>query len=47
MEDDEDIRKLLDEARAIKEDKLVAFLDNPARAIQVFLSSYMTYQGII
>ncbi|KAJ6464347.1 hypothetical protein C8R45DRAFT_498212 [Mycena sanguinolenta] len=47
VEDDEDIRKLLDEARAIKEDKLVAFLDNPAHAIQVFLSSYMTYQGII
>ncbi|KAF7353358.1 hypothetical protein MSAN_01524300 [Mycena sanguinolenta] len=47
VEDDEDIRKLLDDARAVKEDKLVVFLDNPARSIQVFLSSYMTYQGII
>jgi hypothetical protein len=47
VEDNEDIVKLLDTARATKEDKVVAFLDNPARAIQVFLSSYMTYQGFV
>ncbi|KAJ7814172.1 hypothetical protein B0H14DRAFT_2851108 [Mycena olivaceomarginata] len=34
VEDNEDIVKLLDTARATKEDKVVAFLDNPARAIQ-------------
>ncbi|KAJ6555442.1 hypothetical protein DFH09DRAFT_1280454 [Mycena vulgaris] len=47
VEDNDDIKGLLDAARATKEDKLVDFLDNPARGIQVFLSSYMKNQGFV
>ncbi|KAJ7098562.1 hypothetical protein B0H15DRAFT_1018873 [Mycena belliarum] len=45
VEDNEDIRGLLDAARATKEDRLADFLDSPARGVQVFLSSYMKNQG--
>ncbi|KAJ6483717.1 hypothetical protein C8R47DRAFT_1131733 [Mycena vitilis] len=47
VDDNDDIKKLLDAARATKEDKVVDFLNDPARAIQVFLSSYMKYQGFL
>ncbi|KAJ7631869.1 hypothetical protein DFH06DRAFT_1479747 [Mycena polygramma] len=47
VDDNDDIKKLLDAARATKEDKVVEFLNDPARAIQVFLSSYMKYQGFL
>ncbi|KAF7352129.1 hypothetical protein MVEN_01176000 [Mycena venus] len=47
VEDNDDIRKLLDGARAEKEDKVVEFLNNPARSIQIFLSSYMNRQGFV
>ncbi|KAJ7455821.1 hypothetical protein FB451DRAFT_639097 [Mycena latifolia] len=46
VEDNEDIRGLLDAARASKEDRLVDFLSDPGRGIQVFLSSYMKNQGL-
>lgn len=47
VNDNDDIKTLLDAARASKEDKVVEFLNDPARSIQVFLSSYMKYQGIV
>ncbi|KAJ7654916.1 hypothetical protein B0H17DRAFT_1338146 [Mycena rosella] len=46
VEDNDDIRGLLDAARATKDDRLVDFLSDPARGIQMFLSSYMKNQGL-
>ncbi|KAJ7509130.1 hypothetical protein B0H11DRAFT_1963960 [Mycena galericulata] len=46
VEDDEQIRDLIAASRAKKEDKVSEFLDDPARAIQVFLSSYMRSEGM-
>ncbi|KAJ7243644.1 hypothetical protein C8J57DRAFT_1365554 [Mycena rebaudengoi] len=47
VESDEQIQALLAAARAKKEDKVEIFLADPERAIKVFLSSYMKYQGLI
>ncbi|KAJ7117883.1 hypothetical protein C8R43DRAFT_99803 [Mycena crocata] len=47
VDGNDDVRSLLDAARATKEDKVVNFLENPARSIQIFLSSYMKYQGLM
>ncbi|KAJ7728971.1 hypothetical protein DFH07DRAFT_1066315 [Mycena maculata] len=47
VQDNDEIRGLLDDARAKKEDRVAAFLEDPGRAIQVFLSSYMKYQGLV
>ncbi|KAJ7772438.1 hypothetical protein B0H16DRAFT_1714640 [Mycena metata] len=47
VEDNEEIKTLLDGARAAKEERAAQFLDDPARAVRVFLSSYMRNQGIV
>ncbi|KAF8150371.1 hypothetical protein K438DRAFT_440375 [Mycena galopus ATCC 62051] len=47
VEDNDEIQQLLLAARASKEDRVVAFLNDPARGVQVFLSSYMIYQGFV
>ncbi|KAJ7184769.1 hypothetical protein C8R46DRAFT_983906 [Mycena filopes] len=47
VEDNDEIRALLDSARAAKEERAAEFLDDPARAVRVFLSSYMRNQGIV
>ncbi|KAF5371253.1 hypothetical protein D9758_004234 [Tetrapyrgos nigripes] len=46
VETDEEIRELLVEARNEKEDKLIEFLNDPARGVQIYLSSYMKKQGL-
>ncbi|KAJ7617773.1 hypothetical protein FB45DRAFT_214560 [Roridomyces roridus] len=47
VQDDVEIRGLLDAARAEKDAKAAHFLQDPARGIQIFLSSYMKNEGII
>lgn len=47
VNDDGEIRDLLDDEAAVKEDKLADFLNDPERSVQVFLSSYMRKQGLI
>ncbi|KAJ7202550.1 hypothetical protein GGX14DRAFT_653628 [Mycena pura] len=47
VQDNDEIKELLDEARATKEDKVVDFLEDPGRQIQIFLSSYMKNQGLV
>ncbi|CAK5280753.1 unnamed protein product [Mycena citricolor] len=42
----EQIQKLLEEARSRKDETLAHFLGDPARAIRLFLSSWMKYQGL-
>ncbi|KAG7090073.1 hypothetical protein E1B28_011690 [Marasmius oreades] len=45
VENDEQIRELLSRAKEEKEDKLVAFLNDPERGVKVYLSSYFRRQG--
>ncbi|KAF9262387.1 hypothetical protein L218DRAFT_1077916 [Marasmius fiardii PR-910] len=45
VENDEQVVELLDQAKEEKEDKLVAFLNDPVRGVKVFLSSYFRRQG--
>ncbi|KAK7008384.1 hypothetical protein R3P38DRAFT_3590234 [Favolaschia claudopus] len=47
VENNDEIQELLSQARAAKDDKVVKFLNDPARGVRVFLSSYMIYQGLI
>ncbi|KAK6981102.1 hypothetical protein R3P38DRAFT_3293842 [Favolaschia claudopus] len=47
VENNDEIQELLSQARAAKEDKVVEFLNDPARGVRVFLSSYMIYQGLV
>ncbi|KAK7045315.1 hypothetical protein R3P38DRAFT_3434366, partial [Favolaschia claudopus] len=45
VENNDETQELLSQARAAKEDKVVEFLNDPAKGVRVFLSSYMIYQG--
>ncbi|KAJ7034348.1 hypothetical protein C8F04DRAFT_1234380 [Mycena alexandri] len=47
VEGNDEIKTLLDTARAAKEERAAEFLDDPARAMRVFLSSYMRNQGMV
>ncbi|KAK7045289.1 hypothetical protein R3P38DRAFT_3259260 [Favolaschia claudopus] len=47
VENNDEIQELLSQARAAKEDKVVKFLNDPAKGVRVFLSSYMIYQGLV
>lgn len=44
---DAEVRDLLDEENARKEEKVVTFLNDPEESIRIFLSSYMRKQGLI
>ncbi|KAF9061122.1 hypothetical protein BDP27DRAFT_1338605 [Rhodocollybia butyracea] len=45
VENDEEIQQLVQESHDRKADRADQFLDNPARSIQIYLSSYMMQQG--
>lgn len=47
VEGDEEIQDLLAESRGKKEEKLQAFLNDPATTMKIFLSSYVKDQGLI
>ena len=44
---DEEVKDLLNEENARKEEKVVTFLNDPEEQLKIFLSSYMRKQGLI
>ncbi|KAK7470082.1 hypothetical protein VKT23_001523 [Stygiomarasmius scandens] len=46
VETDEQVQELIDKATNERRDKLEEFLNDPARAAQVYMSSYMRRQGL-
>ena len=44
---DEEVKDLLNEENAHKEEKVVTFLNDPEKQLKIFLSSYMRNQGLI
>jgi hypothetical protein len=44
---DEEVKDLLNEENARKEEKVVTFLNDPEVQMKIFLSSYMRKQGLI
>jgi hypothetical protein len=46
-DDDDVLEKNALEAEEFREDRLIAFLNDPEKAVQIFLSSYMREKGLI
>lgn len=46
-EDDEEDDDVVDVTEEATEEKLMAFLDDPVKSMQIFLSSYMRERGLI
>lgn len=46
-DDDDSLEKNALEAEEFREDRLIAFLNDPEKAVQIFLSSYMREKGLI
>jgi hypothetical protein len=44
---DAEVRDLLDKENALKEEKVLTFLNDPEESMKIFLSSYMRRQGLI
>jgi hypothetical protein len=44
---DAEVKDLLDEEKARKEEKVVTFLNDPEEQLRIFFSSYMRKQGLI
>jgi hypothetical protein len=44
---DEEVKDLLNQENARKEEKVVTFLNDPEEQLKIFLSSYMRKQGLI
>lgn len=46
-DDDEDDDEPMDVTEEARDEKLMAFLDDPVKSMQIFLSSYMREKGLI
>ncbi|THV03347.1 hypothetical protein K435DRAFT_835920 [Dendrothele bispora CBS 962.96] len=46
VKNDEEIKQLFEGAKEERVDKLIDFLSDPAKAVQIYLSSYMRRQGL-